>query len=263
MEVPFSYRGLSAKGYPLPYTSRDTVKALPDLDRMLLAQVDELYRRTGRPVDVVAESEGALVAKTALLAAPGAPVATLVMASPLDDPGRVFYPVRGDKGWGVASDEAMRLLSDAFQGVAPVDLSPNSPFLASLDGKAPELAKAMSCPITGTRQFALLPLADATVVPVAEKLSYPSVVLPAFHGGLIENPSVETVLSRVLLDRPVDEDHLLTLVDQAISYASAAWQVPSLAPSDAPATARQGGSSPNCRKVAADLRAAVHKTDRG
>lgn len=263
MEVPFSYRGLSAKGYPLPYTSRDTVKALPDLDRMLLAQVDELYRRTGRPVDVVAESEGALVAKTALLAAPDAPVATLVMASPLDDPGRVFYPVRGDKGWGVASDEAMRLLSDAFQGVAPVDLSPNSPFLASLDGKAPELAKAMSCPITGTRQFALLPLADATVVPVAEKLSYPSVVLPAFHGGLIENPSVETVLSRVLLDRPVDEDHLLTLVDQAISYASAAWQVPSLAPSDAPATARQGGSSPNCRKVAADLRAAVHKTDRG
>ena len=90
------------------------------------------YQRTGQRVDVVAESEGALVAKTALLAEPGSPVAMLVMASPLEDPGRVSYPTSGDKGWGVASDEGMRLLSEAFQGISPVDLSPNSPFLASI-----------------------------------------------------------------------------------------------------------------------------------
>jgi hypothetical protein len=257
MEVPFSYRGLSPAGDPLPYTSIDTVKALPVLDRMLLAQVASLYMRTGRTVDVVAESEGALVAKTALLSEPASPVSILVMASPLEDPGRVFYPTSGDKGWGVASDEAMRLLSDAFQGIAPIDLSPDSPFLASLDGEAPTLEKAMSCPIMGTRQFALLPLADATVVPIAEKFAFPSVVLPAFHGGLIESPSGEKVLSRVLLNRPITDDRLLQLADTAISYASAAWQVPSLAQSDIPPSVRRDGSSPSCPQVASELQAAI------
>ena len=259
MEVPFSYRGLSPGGEPLPYTAMDTVKALPQLDQMLLDQVSALYARTGQLVDVVAESEGALVAKTALLSEPASPVATLVMASPIEDPGRVFYPTKGDAGWGVASDEAMRLLSDAFQGVAPVDLSPDSAFLASLDGKASVLEKAMSCPISGTRQFALLPLADATVVPVAEKLSFPSVVLPAFHGGLIESASGQKVLSQVLSNRPVTEDRLLQLADEAISYASAAWQVPSLARSEIPGAAHLAGTSPSCTQVAAQLRATISR----
>jgi hypothetical protein len=262
MEVPFSYRGLNAAGAPLPYTARDTVKPLPELDQMLLAQVTSLYTRTGRSVDVVAESEGALVAKTALLTQPASPVATLVLASPIEDPGGVFYPTKGDQGWGVAMDEAMRLLSDAFQGVAPVDLSPNNLFLASLDGKAPLLEKAMSCRLPGTRQFALLPLADATVVPVAEKLGFPSVVLPAFHGGLIESPSGEKILSRVLLNQPVSDDRLLQLADEAISYASAAWQVPAPAQSVIPLSALRAGISPSCPQVAAQLWGAVQNYNR-
>ena len=151
----------------------------------------------------------------------------------------------------------MRLLSDAFQGIAPVDLSPDSPFLASLDGEAPMLEKAMSCPITGTRQFALLPLADATVIPVAEKLAFPSVVLPAFHGGLIESSSGEKVLARVLLNRPITDDRLLQLADRAISYASAAWLAPSLAQSEIPPSARRAGSSPSCPQVASELQTAI------
>jgi hypothetical protein len=159
-------------------------------------------------------------------------------------------------------DEAMRLLSDAFQGVAPIDLSPDSPFLASLDGEAPLLEKAMSCAIPGTRQFALLPLADATVVPVAERLAFPSVVLPAFHGGLIESQSGERILSRVLLNQPVGVDRLLQLADEAISYASAAWQVPSLARAQIPASARQAGVSPSCPRVTAELEATLQRYQR-
>jgi hypothetical protein len=189
----------------------------------------------------------------------------LVMASPLEDPGRVFYPVSGDHGWGVADDEGMRLLSDAFQGLAPIDLSPDSPFLASLDGDAPVLEKAVSCPIAGTRQFALLPLADATVVPITEKLAFPSLVLPAFHGGLIESPAGEKVLARVLLDQPVSDNHLLQLADQAITDASAAWQVPSIVQSDVPVAdvpgaARRAGSAPTCPQAAAQLREAIQGT---
>ncbi len=256
-EERFSYRGLDAHGMPLPYNGWDTAKPLPELDRMLLAQVAVLQARTGHLVDVVAESEGALVAKTALLADPSAAVATLVLASPLEDPGRVWYPTIGDQDWGVASNEAMRLISDALQGVAPINLSPDNPLFASLDQQAPLLENAMSCPIDGIRQFALLPLADATVSPAEERLSFPSIVLPAFHGGLIESPSGARIISRVLANKPVDNNQLLALVDEAISYAASAWQVPALEPLDFPRTAHGGGVYGECNQIAAELRSAL------
>jgi len=205
-----------------------------ELDRLLLAQVASLHKRSGQKVDVVAESEGALLAKTALLADPNAAVGILVLASPLEGPGRVWYPTTGGRGWGVASNEAMALISFAFRGVAPINLSPDNALFASIDQQAPLLQVAMSCPLAGTRQFAILPLADATVTPVSEKLSFPSVVLPAFHGGLIETATGEKIVSRVLKGLPVDEDQLLAMADKAISYAASAWQAPSLAASDYP-----------------------------
>ena len=257
VEERFSYRGLDAEGRALPYDSRDTVKTLVQLDRMLLDQVRALNRFTGRAVDVVAESEGALVAKTALLADPSAPVAALVMASPLQDPGRVSYPSGGTSGWGVGTAEAMRLLSDAFQGVAPIDLSPQNPFLASLDEEAPMLADAMACPVRHVAQFALLPLVDATVTPSAEKLPYPSVVLPAFHGGLLESASGTKVVAEVLSHRPVSVDALLRLADTALSYAAGAWQVPTLVPSDFPGRNPGPSGAFTCAQVSATLQAAL------
>lgn len=259
LEARFSYRGLDKQGAPLPYTSTDTAKPMFELDRLLLAQVASLHERSGQTVDVVAESEGALVAKTALLADPSAAVGILVLASPLEGPGRVWYPTTGDRGWGVASNEAMALISFAFQGVAPIDLSPDNALFASIDQQAPLLQVAMSCPLAGTRQFALLPLADATVTPTSEKLSFPSVVLPAFHGGLIETASGEKIVSRVLEGLPVDEDQLLAMADKAISYAASAWQVPALAASDYPGRAHRtvGGGMSSCSQVAAELRASL------
>lgn len=259
IEERFSYRGLGVGGSPLPYTSTDTAKPLATLDRMLLAQVSALHSRTGLTVAVVSESEGALVAKTALLAEPDRAVSVLIMASPLESPGRVSYPTRGD-GWGVASNAAMRLISDAFQGISPVDLSPDSALLSSLDHDAPLLENAMSCPISGVHQFALLPLADATVSPAAEKLPFPSVVLAAFHGGLLETASGEKVVADVLRDRPVTDDQLLALADAAIAYAATAWQVPSLTASDYPNTVTTGAANgPGCGTVARELRAGIYR----
>jgi hypothetical protein len=234
------------------------VKPVAQLDRMLLVQVESLHARTGKKVDVVAESEGALVAKTALLADPGAAVSTLVLASPLENPGRVSYPISSDSGWGVATEQAMQLLSNAFEGVSPVDLAPDNPFLASLDQQAPSLEMAVACPIDGIRQFALLPLADATDAPAVQQLPFQSVVLPAFHGGLLESVAGARVVSEVLAHRPVSEDKLLRLADDVISDASGAWQVPSLVPSDYPTTTNGAAvGSPSCREVAASLRAAL------
>ncbi len=87
----------------------DTVKALPELDRMLLAQVTSLYTRTGRPVDVVAESEGALVAKTALLTRARLAGGNTGHGQPARRPGPRFLPgPRGQRvgGGGRRSDAA-------------------------------------------------------------------------------------------------------------------------------------------------------------
>jgi hypothetical protein len=259
-EERFSYRGLSPMGVPLPYTGADTAKSILELDQMLLAQVASLHHRTGLAVDVVAESEGALIAKTALLADRGSPVANLVLASPLESPGRVWYPTTGDQGWGLASDQAMRMIGDAFQGVAPIDLSPGNPFFASLDGQALVLQNAMACPIRGTHQLALLPLADATVAPVSYDLAFPSVVLPAFHGGLLESPAGDRIVSLALQGRAVTDDQLLVLADEVIRYASSAWQVPPLVASDYPPTEPGASGGPtDCARVATELRAALQR----
>jgi hypothetical protein len=259
VEERFSYAGLSPDGSPLPYSGADTAKPIAVLDRMLLAQVAAVHTRTRLAVDVVGESEGALIAKTALLASPDPAVSTLVLASPLEDPGRVWYPTTGDEGWGMADSEVMTLISDAFQGVAPINLSPDNALFASIDQEAPDIGKAMSCPVAGIRQFALLPLADATVTPAAEELPFPSVVLPAFHGGLLEDPAGENVVSEVLADQPVSADHLLVLADEVISDASGAWQVPSLVASDYPVPAKAAAAAAtgpaSCRQVATAIRA--------
>ena len=179
---------------------------------------------------MVAESEGALVAKTALLAEPGFPVAMLVMASPLEDPGPVSYPTSGDKGWGVASDEGMRLLSEAFQGISPVDLSPNSPFLHFSScprrrswrkpSRARSPASASSpCCRSPTRRLCRRPRSSR---------SRQWCCLPSMAGSSTTRPGRRCCRGSCQ-NCPVSEDQLLQLADEAISYAASAWQVPSLA----------------------------------
>lgn len=238
----FSYRGLGADGEPLPYSSHDTVRSLADLDRMLDAQIAALARATGRPVDVVAESEGALVAKTTLLARPGEPVDALVMASPLLQPGRTSYPRPGAGGWGVAAGEFMTLLGRAFQSVAPIDLSPDSAFLRSVDEHASVLQTTMSCPLPGIRQLALLPLADATVTPVHLPPALPTVVVSAFHGGLLGDAGYERLVARFLEHRRVPTDSLLQAAHYAIRLAAAAWQIPASPTLPTPASCSAAGT---------------------
>jgi hypothetical protein len=222
----FSYRGLGSDGAPLPYGSTDTVKSLGTLDRMMAEQITALSARTGRRVDVVAESEGSLVAKTAILAHPQLPVQALVMASPLLAPGRTTYPQAGAPGWGLATGAVMNLIGRAFKSVSPVDLSPDSTFVASVDEEAPVLRDAMSCPLSGVRQLALLPLADATVTPPDAGQGLPEVVVASFHGGQLSDPADDRLVARFLHGRSVPGDRLLSDAFRAVTLASAAWQVP-------------------------------------
>ena len=163
-QMRFSYRG-TANGAPLPYTAADTHRALPDLVRELRRQVSDYHRTTRRRLTVVAESEGALLAKAYLEATPGAPVRNLVVLSPLVEPGRVYYPVEGEEGWGAAGGVAMQSFAWALDGVSPVSVSPDTPFLRSLVDDAPALRGLMSCPLAHVRQLAVLPLDTGVSAP--------------------------------------------------------------------------------------------------
>lgn len=234
LEWTFSYRGLSRRGQPLPYDSTNTAKSLPALDRLMATEVNALHRLTGRKVDIVAESEGALIAKTYLVAMPRAPVADLVMASPLVDPGRVYYPPTGASGYGVAVEAGLRGISDTIQGLSTVDLSPTDPFLRSILSEAPQLGSVLSCRVPNVRQFEVLPLADAVASPSPVPGSIPTAVVPAFHGGLIGSPAADRVIDEVLDGRTPATTTGWTLADTVIRRASAAWQVPTLVRSDNP-----------------------------
>src|SRR5262249_61270168 len=103
----FSYAGLDAHGRPRPYGRDATHRSVRALARSLQEQVDAFRADTGEDIGIVAESEGALVALTYLLGTPGAPVRSIVVLSPLAEPGRVSYPAPGRVGWGVAAGAAV------------------------------------------------------------------------------------------------------------------------------------------------------------
>ncbi len=251
LERRFSYAGLAPSGHPLPYTGADSNRSLDRLDRLMAAQVNALSRRAGGPISIVAESEGALVAKTYLEATPRAPVKTLVMLSPLVQPARVYYPPTGTAGWGLAGGLGLADLSAGLQGVAPISLSPGAPFLRSLVADAALVRTVLSCPLPGVRQFAVLPLADAVAAPGPFPASIPTAVVPAFHGGLLGNGADHRLVSTVLAGQAPSATSVWSIAEQVIRPASSAWQVPDLPLAEDPGSdlAAAGGAQPTSTAV--------------
>lgn len=224
-EQRFSYRGLSPDGAPLPYSSGATVKSIPSLVHLLSVQVDHLARSTGRHVDLVGESEGAEVAETYVLTHPNAPVGSVVLLSPLVAPGRVTFPTHGS-GQGLAARGAMEVLSSAYGSVSPIDLSPTSAFVESVDKEGPGLERQLAHADPRVREFAILPLADATSSTPGFHIDLPYVVVPGFHGGLLGDSHAEADVAQVLEGRTPTGTAFYDAVDHLVTGASLAWQVP-------------------------------------
>lgn len=232
----FSYRGLGVNGQPLSYGSSDTQQSLAALDRLMAQQVDAIHTATQRPVAIVAESEGALVAKTYLLEAQNPPVDRLILLSPLVRPGRVYYPSRSAEGWGTFTGWGLRGVATILAGMSQLELSPDSAFVEDVDRHGAALRDALPCGIPGVQQDAYIPLADAVTGPfddaidIANPNDLGSVrvrVVPAFHGGLLGSGSIQQAI-RDELDgrRPAVSSWAGAGV--VIRGAAAAWQVPDL-----------------------------------
>ncbi|MGH9071111.1 MAG: hypothetical protein ACRDX8_08115 [Acidimicrobiales bacterium] len=226
VERRFSYRGLALDGQPVAYTSADTNQPLVHSERLMAAQVAALHQATGDPVALVAESEGSLVAKAYLDADPGGPVRYLIMTSPLVNPARVYYPPLGSVGMGLAGGEGLSIISSAVRSVAPIPLSPTSPFLRSLVDESASLGGLLSCPLPGIAQAALLPLADAVGSPSGIRVDIPTLVLVAFHGGMLTNPSADRAIDSVLSGQPLPSASGTSLARGLVRSLASAWQVP-------------------------------------
>ena len=85
----FSYLGLNAAGHPIPYGQPAGDLPIQVLGDRMAAQLEWLYRQVRAPVDIVAESEGTLGLYAMLARHPHVPIGSLVLLSPIVEPGQI------------------------------------------------------------------------------------------------------------------------------------------------------------------------------
>ena len=194
----FSYLGLDAAGQPIPYGLAGNLSIQVLGDRMA-AQVERLYRLTGAPVDVVAESEGTLGLYAMLARHPHVPVRSVVLLSPIVQPGQLGQA--GDTVPGAA----LTTLNNLIGGMSPYGRSGAQALINSVS----EVGASYFADVSrdhGLPWLAVVPLADAVTLPACP---WPRNVIfvDAFHGGLLGDRSVQRVVETFLVSgEPSDQD---------------------------------------------------------
>jgi hypothetical protein len=224
----FSYAGLDADGRPRPYERDATYRSLRDLAREMRTQVDAFRDATGERVNIVAESEGALVTQAYVAATPDAPVRAVALLSPVLDPGRVYYPPGGDSGWGVAAGTILDGIASLVGAVGPVDVSPDSPLFRSILREAPVLRSLLHCSPPVANAIVVLPLDSGVAAPPPFDVGWPHAVVPAFHGGLLGDGTTRDLVARVLRHRRPSGSGVWSAVGDVANAVAAPWQAPSI-----------------------------------
>jgi len=226
----FSYVGLNAQGRPIPSGASADDLPLPVLGDRIAAQVRALHAVSGRPVAVVAESEGTLGAYAMLARDHGLPVSSVVLLSPIVSPGQLTYPP-GPDGASV-SEAALDELNHLVGGMSPYGPSGAQNLLSSVSEFGARYFEDMVTAAVGgdggksIRWLAVVPLADAVTLPDCG-LPPGVIVVPAFHGGLLGDPSVLPMVSAFLSGRNVTaNDGQLREAAELITGAAAAWRMP-------------------------------------
>ena len=229
---PFSYAGLDARGRPLPYGLDATDLPLPLLGDRIAQQVARLHEETGRPVDIVAESEGTLGVYAMLARHPGLPVRSVVLLSPIVDPG-LDGPASPALDGGQDADpvpgEALNAMASMAGALTPFGESGAQQLIDSVrsDGAAFAAAAARNGQLI--RWLAVIPLADAVTLPVCD-LPDNVVVVPALHGSLLGDPAIDRMAHRFLSNEQVAGPPGMRDTAEVIAAAAAAWRMPSMAP---------------------------------
>jgi len=220
----FSYVGLDSRDFPIRHGPSADDLPLPVLGDRIAAQLEVLHNQTHRPVDVVAESEGTLGVYAMLSRHPGLPIGSVVLLSPIVDPGRVSYPSGQDDT--SVSEEALNELNHLAGEISPYGPSGAEQLLSSVsefgaryfDTVANQSGKSL-------RWLAVVPLADALTLPVCT-LPPDVIVVPAFHGGLLGDGTVLPMVSAFLEGRQVSGTPDMREAAEIITGAAAAWRMP-------------------------------------
>jgi len=236
---PFSYAGLDAQGRPLPYGLDATDVTLPVLGDRIAQQVWQLHEETARPVAIVAESEGTLGVYAMLARHPHVPVSSVVLLSPIVDPGQAVQAGQagstGQYGDPVSGDALSELVNFAGS-LSPFGEAGAGRLIASVRSDGAAYAAAAARNGQRIRWLAVIPLADAVTLPVCG-LPSNAIVVPAMHGSLLGDPAIDRMAHRFLSNRQVTGQQQLRDTAQAIAAAAAAWRMPVI-----------GATGPACTK---------------
>ena len=235
----YSYLGVDEQGRLLPYGPTDTLQPLMTSASRMAEQVRALYRAYRKPVTIVAESEGGLVARTFLvqLYEPGAGLVDrlVILDVPKADPS-VFYPKRGDQGWGVGSGWGLRGLALFVRAVSEVPVSADAPLVRDLVDCRLLVAKVAGSPLPfGVHETSIHALADA--VDDRYLAAVPGVttqVVTAAHGGLAGRDGVQEEIFRILTEESATASSSTLALARFVAAASGPWLTPGLAASLAP-----------------------------
>jgi hypothetical protein len=238
----FSYLGTNSRGQPRPYGPKAGNIPLPVLGDRIAAQVQRLHARTGKLVDIVAESEGTLGVDAMLARHPHAPVGSVVMLSPIVAPGQYGY--RGGSGTALVTGDELHALIWFVGGLSPFGTSGAQTLISSVNSVGARFAAAAAhhAPV---RLLEVIPLADAVTLPACP-LPPNVVVIPAFHGELLGDPAALQTVRRFLTGRTVTGLPDLRATAEIVAAAAAAWRMPESAAPSPPCVARSGvsGSGP-------------------
>ena len=220
----FSYVGLDARDFPIRHGPSADDLPLPVLGDRIAAQLEVLHNQTHRPVDVVAESEGTLGVYAMLSRHPRLPVGSVVLLSPIVDPGRVSYPSGPDDA--SVSEAALNELNHLAGEISPYGPSGAQHLLSSVSEFGAKYFDTVSTESgKSLRWLAVVPLADAVTLPVCT-LPPDVIVVPAFHGGLLGDGSVLPMVSEFLDGRQVSGTSDMREAAEVITGAAAAWRMP-------------------------------------
>jgi hypothetical protein len=240
----FSYRGTDHRGQPLPYGAKASNLPLPELGDRIAAQLWRLHERTGKPVDIVAESEGSLGLDAMLAQHPGAPVGSVVLLSPIVAPGQYGYKSTGSS---LVTRDELHALIWFVGGLSPFGTSGAQTLISSVNSVGARFASAAAqhAPV---RMLDVIPLADAVTLPACP-LPRNVVVIPAFHGELLGDPVALRAVRRFLTDRSVTGVPGLRTTAEIMAAAATAWRMPESAAPSPPCRPAPAGPASGHRRA--------------
>ena len=241
--LQFSYLGTDRHGQPRPYGAKASNLPLPELGDRMAAQLWRLHELTGKPVDIVAESEGTLGLDAMLAQHPDAPVGSVVLLSPIVAPGQYGYKGTGSS---LLTRDELQALVWFVGGLSPFGTSGAQTLISSVNSVGARFASAAAehAPV---RMLEVVPLADAVTLPACP-LPRNVVIIPAFHGELLGDPVALRAVRLFLTDRSVTGVPSLRTTAEIMAAAATAWRMPESATPSPPCSSAPGGPASGHRR---------------